>query len=54
MFKALKDVIKKKQVFNRTQKELYSLSDKELADIGLHRSEIGRIAYETVFGGKSC
>jgi|TARA_R110000868_G_scaffold149866_2_gene372684 hypothetical protein len=34
-------------VYNRTFRELSSLSDKELNDIGLHRGDIPRVAIET-------
>ncbi len=30
--------------YNRTCNELYSMSDKELNDLGIHRSDIERIA----------
>ncbi|WP_101068314.1 DUF1127 domain-containing protein [Roseovarius salinarum] len=36
--------------FRRTRNELAALSDRELADLGVHRSEITRCAYESVYG----
>lgn len=36
----------RRAMFRRTYDELAALSGRELADIGLHRSEIGRVARE--------
>ncbi len=41
------------RVYRRSINELSDLSSRELADLGLHRSEIKRIAYETVYGQRS-
>lgn len=41
------------RVYRRSINELADLSSRELADLGLHRSEIKRIAYETVYGQRS-
>jgi uncharacterized protein YjiS (DUF1127 family) len=38
------------RLFRRSVSELYDLSIRELADLGLHRGEIKRVAYETVYG----
>lgn len=38
------------RVYHRTLHELSLLSAHELADLGLHRSEIQRVAYELVYG----
>jgi uncharacterized protein YjiS (DUF1127 family) len=40
--------IEAKRIINRTIVELSSLSDKELRDLGIHRSQIKSIAYGTV------
>lgn len=37
-------------LYRRTIDELRSLSDRDLADLGLHRHEIGRVAHESVYG----
>ena len=38
------------RLYRRSVSELSELSMSELADLGLHRSEIKRVAYETVYG----
>ena len=52
-FKGFNDVIARykkrvtqKRTFNQTVKELSAMTDRELMDIGLHRSEIKRVAME--------
>lgn len=40
-------------LYQRSVSELCDLSGRELADLGLHRSEIKRVAYETVYGHRS-
>lgn len=37
--------------FRRTYDELHALNDRDLADLGIARSDIGRIAKQTVYGG---
>ena len=37
----------RRRVFNATRDELMSLSNRELADLGISRSEIKRIAWES-------
>jgi len=39
----------KRGVFKQTVRELNELSSRELADLGLHRSMIKRIAYEAAY-----
>ncbi|WP_210877981.1 DUF1127 domain-containing protein [Roseovarius autotrophicus] len=41
------------RAYRRTIRELSDLSTHDLADLGLHRSEIRRVAYETVYGHRS-
>ncbi|MDT8326496.1 MAG: DUF1127 domain-containing protein [Roseovarius sp.] len=41
------------RAYRRTIRELSDLSSHTLADLGLHRSEIRRIAYETAYGTRS-
>ncbi len=40
----------KQQVYRTTVAELQSLTDRDLADLGLHRSEIRRVALEAAYG----
>jgi|TARA_R110000782_G_scaffold89264_1_gene171714 uncharacterized protein YjiS (DUF1127 family) len=42
--------IEENRIVNRTIKELSSLSNRELADLGIHRGQIPSIARETVKG----
>ncbi|MEI4234015.1 DUF1127 domain-containing protein [Roseovarius sp. D22-M7] len=41
------------RTYCRSVSELSDLSARELADLGLHRSEIRRVAQETVYGRRS-
>ena len=43
---ALEERAKRRAVYSRTVRELQALSDRDLADLGFHRSEIPRIAQE--------
>ena len=43
--------IEDNRMVNRTIKELSSLSNRELTDLGIHRSQIPSIARDTVKGG---
>lgn len=38
------------RAYRRTVAELSELGMRDLADLGLHRSEIRRVAYESVYG----
>lgn len=40
----------KRQVYNRTYAELNRLSGRDLADLGIHRSNIESIAREAAYG----
>lgn len=42
--------LERRRAYLRTLSELAALSDSDLADIGLHRSEIARVAKESVSG----
>ena len=37
------------RLYRRTLSELASMSNRELADLGLHRSEIRRVAYHAAY-----
>ena len=39
----------RRRVYRQTVNELAVLSDRELADLGLHRSEIRRIAWQAAY-----
>lgn len=45
-----KDELARRRVFIQTKRELNSLSNRELADLGLRRSEITRLAHEAAYG----
>lgn len=46
----VKDNLAKRSAYRRTVKELGALSSAELNDLGLNRSMIHQIAYETTYG----
>ena len=46
----IKDNLVKRRAYRRTVNELCALSSAELNDLGLNRSMIRRIAYETTYG----
>ena len=48
--KSLKDGMNRRRVYNQTLRELYALTDRELADLGIHRSNIAQIAREAAYG----
>jgi len=39
-------------LYRRTLHELSDMSGRELADLGLHRSEIRRVAFDSVYGAR--
>ena len=47
---ALREQMAKRAVYRKTISELQSLTDRELADLGIHRSAIKGIAHEAAFG----
>jgi uncharacterized protein YjiS (DUF1127 family) len=44
MFEVLRARIASRQLYNRTFSELNALTNRDLADMGIHRSDIDRIA----------
>jgi uncharacterized protein YjiS (DUF1127 family) len=40
------------RAYRRTVRELSDLSGRDLADLGLHRSEIRRVAHDSVYGAR--
>ena len=47
---ALREQMAKRTLYRKTISELQSLTGRELADLGIHRSTIKGIAYEAAFG----
>lgn len=50
LFHSLADSYAKRVEYRRTLNELQALSGRELADLGLHRSMLKRIALEAAYG----
>ncbi|WP_278921051.1 MULTISPECIES: DUF1127 domain-containing protein [Pseudophaeobacter] len=48
-FDALSTKLARHRLYRQTYNELSSLSGRELADLGLHRSMIRRIAYQAAY-----
>ena len=46
---ALREVIEKRTTYRKTVHELQGLSNRDLADLGIHRSAIKSIAYEAAY-----
>lgn len=46
----LRRTLAARMLVRRTRAELAVLSDRDLADLGIHRGDIGRIAREAVYG----
>ncbi len=45
----LRDMLRRRMIYNRTMRELRALSSRELADLGLTRAMITRVALEAAF-----
>ncbi len=45
----LSDRLARRRLYRQTLNELSALSDRELADLGLHRSQIAEVAIEAVY-----
>lgn len=48
--KAVRLALHRRRMFNQTVRELNALSERELADLGLHASMIREIATEAAYG----
>ena len=48
--KSMKLALHRRRLFNQTVRELNVLSDRELADLGIHASMIKQIAAEAAYG----
>ena len=48
--KSVKLALRRRALFNQTVRELCGLSDRDLADLGIHRSMIAKIAGEAAYG----
>jgi len=46
---ALRETITKRRTYRKTVRELQGLSNRDLADLGIHRSAIKYIAYEAAY-----
>jgi uncharacterized protein YjiS (DUF1127 family) len=49
LFKIGKDAVERRRVYTQTVAELSGLSDRDLADLGLARANIGDIAREAAY-----
>ncbi|AMY70075.1 DUF1127 domain-containing protein [Frigidibacter mobilis] len=49
-FKNVQDARQRRKVFRQTLSELQALSGRELADLGINRSMITRVAAEAAYG----
>lgn len=47
---AFRAALHRSRVYTRTHRELSALTSRELADLGIHRSMISRLAYEAAYG----
>lgn len=47
---AAREAIQRRRLYWRTLNELRSLSDRELADLGLNQSMLHQVAHEAVYG----
>jgi len=45
-------VLRQRQVYLSTLRELNALSDRDLSDLGLHRAMLGDVAFEAAYGSK--
>lgn len=50
LVKSIRESLERRRVYRQTVRELRALSSRELADLGLHRSMITRVALEAAYG----
>jgi uncharacterized protein YjiS (DUF1127 family) len=50
LMNSMSDALARRRVYKTTLAELGALSGRELADLGLHRAMIRRVAYEAAYG----
>ncbi len=50
LVKQFKDAMARRQLYTQTLFELNSLSDRDLTDLGVHRSDITALAREAAYG----
>lgn len=50
LVRSLREAAERRRVYTRTIRELRGLSARELADLGIHRSMITRVAREAAYG----
>lgn len=50
VLKSLQDYLRRRAVYRQTLRELNGLTDRELADLGMHRVSLTEIAREAAFG----
>ncbi|MEO8242712.1 MAG: DUF1127 domain-containing protein [bacterium] len=48
-FKVVKEAMERRRVYNQTVVELGSLTDRDLADLGIARMTISDVAYEAAY-----
>lgn len=53
VFAKVKEAIAKRRLYAHTIKELSQLTDRELADLGLHHGQIHSVAHNSVYGPKA-
>ncbi|WP_212523585.1 DUF1127 domain-containing protein [Actibacterium sp. MT2.3-13A] len=49
-FREIQEKLARRRMYRQTVRELNTLSARELADLGLHRSMVRRVAYEAAYG----
>lgn len=47
---AVKAAYKRRRIYDQTLRELSALSDRDLDDLGMHRTMISEIAHQAAFG----
>ena len=50
VLETLRTAMARRAIYRQTVRELRALSDKDLGDLGIHRSEIRRMAIEAAYG----